>query len=452
MAAAATLKGRITMDDDAFQRTLRRTVNSSERAGRSMARSFISAGTGLVKLTSIVGGLTTAIAGVGAAAGSFRILKSAIASASEMEDLRINMEAFLGSAESANEVIKELTAFSLKTPFETEDLLEASKILAGAGIQKNLTGIAKELAAVSKNGQQLRELGDALAKGFAKGKFQTEELNKFLERGINLMPQLERVTGNSGDALTKAIQKGLRFEDVTEAIRGMSAESGQFYGLLEQRSKTTSGLISTLISGWREFQRALGEPVSDAIKPGLDILIERLKEGQDLAKQIGERLADGVGLFIEAWRSDLLSELIGSSIKLGFLKGIKGGREILIEQLSGAIEKVLNPFSPGTTAAVQTKARLAAAGQLTPEISAAIDRTAGAGQDSFGGLDVEIARERAFLGALAQGLREQQDIRRLTQSPAAAVAPATAPTPTQTGNWLERMVDATEGINRKMEE
>lgn len=450
--ASAALNARITLDDEPFLRSIRRVQNKSHDAARALSRSFIGVGSNVLKLTGLVGGLTTAIAGVGASAAIFRTLRSAISSASEMEDLRINMEAFLGSTEKANALIDEMTQFATRTPFETEDLLETSKILAGAGIQENLAQVAKELAAVSKNGQQLRELGDALAKGFAKGKFQTEEVNKFLERGINLMPQFERVTGLSGEALSKAIQKGLNFEQVTEAIRGMSAEGGQFYGLLERRSKTTDGLISTLISNWQEFKRELGEPIADAIKPGLDLLTEKLQQGKGLATEIGEQLADGVSLFIEAWRTDMLSDLIASTIKVGFLKGVQAGREILIEGLSSTIERLLNPFGAGTTAAVQLKANLAAAGQLTPEREAAINRAAGGGGAGPRGLDLRLAEEQQNMSAIVEALRASIEARSITQTAPQAKQQAAQTKDAISNSFGREMVEEMRQINRKLEE
>ena len=240
------------------------------------------------------GGLRAAFAGAAVGAGALVGIGKAISSATNIEDLNIDMETFLGSTQRARDLIAELTQFSVSTPFETDDLLQTSRILAGSGIQEGLAGIVKELGAVSSNGQQLRELGDALAKGFAKGKFQTEELNKFLERGINLMPALEEATGLTGEALTKAIQSGLDFDTVTAAIRSLSAEGGQFFGLLERRSRSTSGLISTLSGAWDNLLQKLGTPINDAIKPGLTLLIDGINGGVGLATQLGAVLASEI--------------------------------------------------------------------------------------------------------------------------------------------------------------
>ena len=108
------------------------------------------------------------------------------------------------------------------------------------------------------------------------------------------MPALEEATGLTGEALTKAIQSGLDFDTVTAAIRSLSAEGGQFFGLLERRSRSTSGLISTLSGAWDNLLQKLGTPINDAIKPGLTLLIDGINGGVGLATQLGAVLASGI--------------------------------------------------------------------------------------------------------------------------------------------------------------
>ncbi len=144
---------------------------------------------------------------------------------------------------------------------------------------------------MAKNGQQLREIADGIAKGFAKGKFQTEELNKFLERGINLLPELEKVTGKQGEELSKAIQKGLSFETVREALANMSREGGAFFGMLERRSRTTSGLLSTLRSMVELVRRDFATPINDALKPIITRATALLEQFREKAAAVGQKIS-----------------------------------------------------------------------------------------------------------------------------------------------------------------
>lgn len=258
----------------------------------------------LAAVTTVATHVASAIRSIGNAVSG--PLKAAAAA----EDAEIAFTQFMGGATRAKDLIKEINDFSVKTPFEPAEIRDATQMLLGAGIAADdVFNIIKETAAVSKNGMQLGELGDALAKGFAKGKFQTEELNKFLERGINLMPELEKVTGKTGGALTKAIEKGLKFGDVRAAIASLSAEGGQFFGLLEKRSQSSSGLVSTLSGAWTQFKEQLATPILLNLAPMLKDGIAQLSTAIAMAPELGSQLAAGVSMAISAMSA--LGGLIG---------------------------------------------------------------------------------------------------------------------------------------------
>jgi tape measure domain-containing protein len=170
---------------------------------------------------------------------------------------------------------------------------------------------------MSANGQELGELGDALGKGFAKGKFQTEEVNKFLERGINLNPALQAQLGLTGDEFTKAVEKGLTFSTVTAAIRSMSQEGGQFFDLLRRRSETFTGKVSTLSSAWTDVRQAFGKPFNDALKPIIQSAIDGVTGLMQKAKDLGEKVGRAITIAFVAFKEGRMGELFGASLKLG---------------------------------------------------------------------------------------------------------------------------------------
>lgn len=284
----------LSADATQFHATMRKAAMSARAVGEKMGRSMGKATSAMANVARSAGKAAIAVAAVSSAAVAFGVaglIKSSSVIAANFEQISVTMSNFVGGAENAAEILAEVSSFSTATPFETTGLQETVNLLLGAGIAaEDAVDVMKEIAAVSKDTGQVGELGDALSKGFAKGKFQTEELNKFLERGINLMPELARVTGKSGAELQKAIQAGLKFEDVRSAIAGMSAEGGLFFGMLEKQSTTTSGLVSTLSSNWDEFRTKLGGPINDQLKPLLDFAIEKVQQLTAIAPRIGEAL------------------------------------------------------------------------------------------------------------------------------------------------------------------
>jgi tape measure domain-containing protein len=293
------------------------------------------------KLRSLVpgggGGMLGPLVGIAGAAAGIAVvtsqLKGAFAAASAFEDLEVSVSSFLGSTKAAKDLLAELSEFADKTPFATRDIQEAASSLLGAGVRGNVAGITKEIAAVAKNGTQLKELADALGKGFAKGKFQTEELNKFLERGINLMPALEQATGLTGDALRKAIEDGLGFDTVTEALRSMSAQGGMFFGLLERRSKTASGLISTLGSVWETVRRTFAQPIVDAIKPMITRAISLVESWKDAAARAGKAVGGAILAGFALIKSGRSLELLKVGLRLAFMQA----GDILMRTLRAAV-------------------------------------------------------------------------------------------------------------------
>tara|TARA_R110000772_G_scaffold78559_1_gene168568 strand:- start:20554 stop:22449 length:1896 start_codon:yes stop_codon:yes gene_type:complete len=310
MAATANLKSKISLDSTEFKAGIRRVKLTAAAASRSIGKGFRSMGAGLGKVAGMMAGLAKSLAKFGAIVGAItfgaaiagavvlsKVLRGAISEAASYEQIKVTMTAFLKDADKARDTLAEINDFSVVTPFETKGLQEATNKMLGAGIAGDqVVDVLKEISAVSKSTEQVGELADALSKGFAKGKFQTEELNKFLERGINLMPELARVTGKTGEELQKAVQKGLKFDDVRSALAAMSAEGGLFFGVLGKQSTTFNGLISTLISNWQAFQTQLGKPINDALKPLLIFATTKIQEmtagAESFGAAIGERIAN----------------------------------------------------------------------------------------------------------------------------------------------------------------
>jgi tape measure domain-containing protein len=308
-----------------IKKTATMAFNGIRGAARGLARVITGGGFmgGAIRLAGVAGAVAVATSQ----------LKGAFGAATGFEDMQVRMEQFVGDAGKARDLIEEMTDFSTATPFETMDVLGSTSKLLSAGIGGNIGQLTRDIAAVAKDGQQLGELADAVAKGFAKGKFQTEELNKFLERGINLMPELAAVTGLTGDALKKAIESGLSFDQVTAAISNLSKEGGQFFGLLERQSRTTTGLISTLKSAWDEVRRAFAQPILDALKPVLDGAIDRINQMRDTAARVGAQIRD---VFLSAFvmiRDGNAMEVL----KVGFRLAVTGAVDVLMRGLRSAV-------------------------------------------------------------------------------------------------------------------
>lgn len=344
-------------------RTMGRLASGIFRGMRATAaaaaRTIGGAFRGIASLPGKIFGSIPGIGGLLGAAGAVALLaiqlKGASAQAAVFEDLTVSVEHFTGSVSKAKNLLGDLASFAIKTPFETIDVQQTAGGLLGAGIREDVAGITKDLAAMAQNGEQLKELGDAIGKGFAKGKFQTEEVNKFLERGINLVPALQAQLGLTGKAFQKAVEAGLSFETVTAAIRSMSAEGGQFFGLLDRRANTFNGLLSTLSAAWTDLRQAFGAPINDALKPILQAGIDSITSLLEKARELGGKVGDAITIAFVAFKQGKVGELFSAGLSLGvavaidaLMRGLRGAAAFLAAALppifSAAASKLSDPI------------------------------------------------------------------------------------------------------------
>ena len=83
------------------------------------------------------------LASVGAGAMLLNIGKQALKASSDFEQANVQFGVMLGSAEKASKLVNELQNMANVTPFETQDLLDASKTLLNFGT--NLEEILPDL-------------------------------------------------------------------------------------------------------------------------------------------------------------------------------------------------------------------------------------------------------------------------------------------------------------------
>lgn len=172
------------------------------------------------------------------AAGGF-----ALKAAGDFEQTQLAFETMLGSADKAKTFIGELFDFAAQTPFEIGDLTEASKRLLAYGLQTKdvipvLTDLGNITAGLGK--EKLPFLITALGQVNTKTKLAGQELNQFLENGVEIIPYLAKVTGHSIAEITDQTKElGITYAQVREAL-GLLANT-KFYGLMSKQSKTLMG-------------------------------------------------------------------------------------------------------------------------------------------------------------------------------------------------------------------
>lgn len=174
----------------------------------------------------------------------------AVKSASEFEQSRIAFDTMLGSAEAGKKIMKDLSDFARKTPFELPDVVEGAKKLLAYGISaedvmKDLKTLGDISAGVGKD--KLPQLTLAFGQVATKGKLFGQEIRQFTEAGIPLIDELSKSLGVTKERVVEMSENGeIGFAQVRKALENMTGEGGKFFKLMDRQSKSFGGVVSNI--------------------------------------------------------------------------------------------------------------------------------------------------------------------------------------------------------------
>ena len=263
----------------------------------------------------------------GLLAAAAKLAKTSVSNAAELETLEISFISLTGSIQGAKDVVKDLTDFTARTPFQLEGVAAAAKQLVTArgsvvGLKKDLTTLGDISATV---GVPINELAAIYTKAFNKGKVQTEELNQISERGIPIIRILAEQYGVTTAEIFKMAEQGvLSFSDLETAFRKMTEDGGLAFGAMERQSESLNGKWSTLKDNFKAATGELGgfiaevlhlNEVSDFATNALDVITERVRELRS-AMNLGERAS----LQEDA---EAQARIIAGQEKLGYLVAVE---------------------------------------------------------------------------------------------------------------------------------
>jgi len=231
-------------------------LNSSLSKLDSGVNSVIS---GFTKVATVAGASLTAALGF------------AVKSAASYEMNRVAFETMLGSAKEAQGMLKQISDFAAKTPFELPEVVDAGKQLLAFGFTaKEIIPNIRMLGDVSAGlnvpiGDMIYLFGTLKAQGRA----YTRDIMQFAMRGIPIYDELAKVLKTTKDKVKDMVEAGkVGFPEVQKAFENMTGSGGQFGGLMDKQSKTLSGVFSNLKDNiGRVAREALGmKETGDIVK------------------------------------------------------------------------------------------------------------------------------------------------------------------------------------------
>lgn len=286
---------------------LRGVDSDAAGAGASSGGAFSGAfgraisGIGSALATALKVGTGAALAGV-AAAGTV-----GIKTAAQLETANIGFTTMLGSADKAQAFLKDLTNFAATTPFELPGLQKSASQLVAIGIDTEkvipiMTTLGNITSGMGTGSEGIQRAVVAIQQMNAAQRINAEDLNQLRDAGVPVYELLAKATGKSTQevaALASAGKLGKKELDALMATLESGAGLERFNGLMEQQSKSLSGLWSTAVDTFTIGMAGAIEPVIPMIKDGLGAAT------QWLADVVMPAAATGMSNFASFIRTDL---------------------------------------------------------------------------------------------------------------------------------------------------
>lgn len=167
----------------------------------------------------------------------------------EFQQLEVAFTTLLQSKEKADALMSQMVDLAAKTPFDLQGVASGARQLLAYGfaaedITDTLTRLGNVAAGLGLNLQDLTWLYGTTA---VQGRLYTRDVMQFQSRGIDLAGELATQLGKTRAEINQMVTEGkIGFPEVQKAIESMTNEGGKFYNLMQESSKTITGLISNL--------------------------------------------------------------------------------------------------------------------------------------------------------------------------------------------------------------
>jgi len=229
-------------------------------------------------ITKRVFSLKSAVAGIAAGYGLKKLADGFIEVGSSMDKMRISLDTITKG--EGNKWFKELNEWALKMPINTEKAIQSFTMMRAMGLRptiEDMTVLVDTTSALGGDGGALAGIARALGQIKTKGKVSAEELMQLAERGIPayeiLAEKLHLTKKQLGSIGNAGIDAGVAVKALLEGM------ADRFGGQSKKIQNTWAGLMESLKSYWKEFQRlVMSFGVMQFLEKSLGRLISKIDE------------------------------------------------------------------------------------------------------------------------------------------------------------------------------
>ncbi|MEG1892771.1 MAG: tape measure protein [Bacilli bacterium] len=321
------ISAKIGLETKEYERELKKATKKAEDFTKGLSNGILKGlGTlakGVAKVGTIAGTGISVLGGIGVKYNA------------DMESYTTNFKVMLGSQEKAIKKVEELKTMAAKTPFGMAELADATQVLLSFGMaNEEVTPTLKMIGDVSLgNKEKFKSLSLAFAQVQSSGKLMGQDLLQMVNQGFNPLQVISEMTGKSMVELKKDMENGAISADmVSEAFAYATSEEGKFYNGMDEASKTTDGLMSTLKDDALAKTGELFGAISEKLKELIPKVIEFIAkiDVKDVVKKLGEmwqKFVDLLPIIVGVTTSLLI--FAGALKIVTFINGLKKALDLL---------------------------------------------------------------------------------------------------------------------------
>ena len=190
----------------------------------------------------------------------------------QFQQLEIAFSTMLKSKEKADKLMSELVDIAAKTPFDLQGVASSAKQMIAYG--SSAENVGDELVMLGNVaagvGSQLSEIAYLYGTLRTQGRAYAVDIRQFAGRGIPIYEELAKVLGVTKDEVSGLVKEGkVGFKEVEHAFKNMTSESGIYYNLMQEQSKSLTGQLSNLGDAWDTMLNEIGKDTQGIASAGI---------------------------------------------------------------------------------------------------------------------------------------------------------------------------------------
>ena len=263
----------------AFKATL--DINDFNVSAQAMERSIKQVSSTAVSESSVMDNSIQSFAQNGAkyivsylvGQGMGTLLQSIVQTRGQFQQLEIAFTTMLKSGTQAKGLMDRLIDTAAKTPLNLSGIASSAKQMLAYG--STVDNVVDELVMLgnvaSGVGAPLQDIAYLYGTLRTQGRAFTVDIRQFAGRGIPIYEELAKVLGVTKDEVSNLVTEGkVGFAEVEKAFQNMTGKAGTYYNLMQEQSKSLTGMISNMGDAWEQSLNKLGADNQDVFAGAIE--------------------------------------------------------------------------------------------------------------------------------------------------------------------------------------